>query len=78
MELSLVEIKEKLKPQLKSLLDVDTFKIVAAERKEKFWVLVIQYQEFQNGPGGVARFLQTKTTALNVEPDTGKIEAMIQ
>ncbi|AGO61907.1 hypothetical protein [Ferroplasma acidarmanus] len=42
MELSLVEIKEKLKPQLKSLLDVDTFKIVAAERKEKFWVLVIQ------------------------------------
>ena len=27
---------------------------------------------------GVAHFLQTKTTALNVEPDTGKIEAIIQ
>ena len=45
MDLSLIEVKDKLKPQLNSLWGIDDFKIVRAERKDRFWVLMVEYQE---------------------------------
>ncbi len=77
MLLSLVEIKEKLKPQLKSLWGIDDFKVVRAERKDKFWILMVEYQESEKGPAGVVQYFKTKISGLSVEGETGKIEALI-
>jgi len=78
MDLSLVEIKEKLKPQLKTILSIDDFRIVRAEHSNKIWTLFIEYQEVEKGPAGVAQFFKTKTSGLLVEAETGKIEGLIQ
>jgi hypothetical protein len=77
MLLSLVEIKEKLKPQLKSLWGIDDFKVVRAGRKDKFWILMVEYQESEKGPAGVVQYFKTKISGLSVEGETGKIEALI-
>ncbi|MCL6089419.1 MAG: hypothetical protein M1393_00055 [Candidatus Thermoplasmatota archaeon] len=77
MVLSLIEVKEKLKPQLKSLWGIDDFKVVRAERKDKFWILIVEYQESERGPAGVAQYFRTKTSGLSVEAETGKIDTLI-
>ena len=77
MLLSLVEIKEKLKPQLKSLWGIDDFKVVRAGRKDKFWILMVEYQESEKGPAGVVQYFKTKISGLSVEGETGKLEALI-
>ena len=77
MVLSLVEIREKLRPQLKSLWDIDDFKVVRAERKDKFWILIVEYQESERGPAGVVQYFRTRTSGLSVEAETGKIDSLI-
>ncbi len=53
MVLSLTEVKDKLKPQLKILLDVDDFKIITAEHKDNSWLVFVEYQMPEKGPSGV-------------------------
>lgn len=77
MPLSLVEVKEKLKPQVKSLWDVDDFKIVKAEHKADTWVLGIEYQKPTKGPAGVMEFYSTTFQAIAVNDSTGQIEVML-
>ena len=77
MDLSLIEVKDKLKPQLNSLWGIDDFKIIRAERKDRFWVLMVEYQESVKGPVGVAQYFRTKVNGLFVDAETGKIESLI-
>ncbi|HII82162.1 MAG TPA: hypothetical protein HA269_02565 [Ferroplasma sp.] len=77
MDLSLVEIKDKLIPQLKILWGIDDFKIVRAEHKDKSWVLTVEYQESEKGPAGIAQYFKTKTSGLIVDAETGKINTLI-
>lgn len=77
MVLSLIEVKEKLKPQLKVLLDVDDFKISSAEHKDNRWVVLVEYQTPEKGPSGIMVYYKTKTIGLSVDDQSGKIEAMV-
>ena len=77
MELSLIEVKDKLIPQLKILCGIDDFKIVRAEHKDQSWVLIVEYQESKKGPAGVAQYFKTKTSGLIVDTETGKIDTLI-
>ena len=77
MDLSLIEVKDKLKPQLNGLWGIDDFKIIRAERKDSFWVLMVEYQESVKGPVGVAQYFRTKVSGLFVDAETGKIESLI-
>ena len=74
MDLSLIEVKDKLKPQLKSLWGIDDFKIVRAERKDRFWVLMVEYQESEKGPAGVAQYFRTKVSGLFVDAEIRNLE----
>ncbi len=77
MVLSLIEAKEKLEPQLKSLLDIDDFKIVTAQHDKNTWILFVEYQIPEKGPTGVLVYYKTKTTGFLVSDEDGKIETML-
>ncbi|EQB69317.1 MAG: hypothetical protein AMDU5_GPLC00004G0287 [Thermoplasmatales archaeon Gpl] len=76
MVISLIEIREKLKPQLKALLDVDNFKIVSAEHMEKNWIIVVEYQMPEKGPAGILVYYKTEIAGLKVSDEDGTIESM--
>jgi predicted type IV restriction endonuclease len=75
--LSLIELKEKLKPQLESLMEVKDFKITIAEHENNFWILGIEYQKPYKGPSGVMTYFKNETKGIVVDDDTGQIEAII-
>ncbi len=77
MPLSLIELKEKLKPQLKSLLEVSDFKITKAEHKDNNWIIGVEYQKPFKGPAGVMTYFNTEFKAMSVNDETGQIEAML-
>ncbi len=77
MSLSLVEIKEKLKPQLKELWGVDDFKIVTAEHKDQWWMVFVEYNAQETSPSGALKYYKIKKTGLGVNDETGQIEAML-
>lgn len=77
MALTLVEIKEKLEPQLKTLWDVEDFKITRAEHKDNYWILGLEYQKPTKGPAGVMEYFNTEFKAMAVNDDTGQIESIL-
>ncbi len=77
MPLSLVDVKEKLKPQLKNLWGIDDFKIVIAEHNNQRWMIFVEYNEQETGPSGVMKYYKTQKTGLAVNDETGQIEAML-
>ena len=77
MIISLIEVKDKLIPQLKILWGIDDFKIIRAEHNDKSWVLTVECQESKKGPAGVAQYFKTKTSGLIVDTETGKIDTLI-
>ena len=68
---SLTEIKEKLKSQLKELLDVDGFKIITAQHKDTTRLVVMEYQKSEKSPTGTVQFYKTQTSDMAVNDRTG-------
>ncbi len=77
MPLSLVELKEKLKPQLESLLNVSDFKIVSAEHKNNVWIIMVEYQKPYKGPAGGITYFRNEVTGMVVNDETGEIQTML-
>lgn len=77
MPLSLIELKEKLKPQLESLLEVNDFKIIMAEHKDNIWILIVEYQKPYKGPSGAMSYFKTESKSIAVDDKTGQIEGIL-
>ncbi len=77
MVISLIEVKEKLKPQLKLLLDVDDFRIQQAEHTDMGWFVIVEYQQPEKGLIGDLVYYKTKTSGFVVSDKDGKIEKML-
>ena len=71
MLLSLIELKEKLKPQLESLLGANEFKIVIASHSSNSRSLEIEYQKPYKTPSGDMTYFKTDSKFIIVDDGTG-------
>lgn len=77
MVLSLIQIKEKLKPQFKTLLEVDDFRITAADHKNNLWIIMVEYQIPEKSLTGTALYYKIKNSVLKITDEDGNIEEML-
>ncbi|WMT53515.1 hypothetical protein [Ferroplasma acidiphilum] len=76
MVLNLVDLKEKLKPQLKNLWGIDDFKITKASHINKYWILGIEYQKPNKSFGGDTIFYSTERSVISANDETGEIDTI--
>jgi len=74
MVLTLVDLKYKLKPQLKDLLDVGDFKIIKASHATNKWIVEIEYQKPNKGLDGNTIFYTHEVSTIAADDENGQIE----
>lgn len=77
MVLTLVDLKDKLKPQLKDLWDVNDFEIMKASHGTNKWVVVIEYQKPKKALNGNTVFYSNEVGAIVANDSTGLIEEIV-
>jgi len=74
--LTLVDLKDKLKPQLKKLWDVDDFKIIKASHVANKWIVEVEYQKPNKSLAGDTVFYFPVASAIAANDETGQIESI--